>query len=79
MVIWQPQLNQITNDDPAAQGLREIPLDPLQNVSVHVGFLMQASDSYLRTQVDAALTSLIADGTIAKLMQQYHYEGNPGQ
>jgi polar amino acid transport system substrate-binding protein len=78
MVIWQPQLNSITNDEPKAEGLRTIPLDPLPAINVAVGDLVSSRDSYLRTQIDNAIGSLVADGTIAKLMQEHGYSGTPG-
>jgi polar amino acid transport system substrate-binding protein len=78
MVIWQPQLNMITDNEPKADGLLTIPLDPLPAINVSVGDLVSSRDSYLRTQLDNAIGSLIADGTIAKLMQEHGYSGTPG-
>jgi polar amino acid transport system substrate-binding protein len=78
MAIWQPVLNQITDGDPAKLGLKIVPMDPVQPAAASVGYLVQASDSYLRSQLDTAIGSLISDGTIAKIMQQFNYQGTPG-
>lgn len=78
MVIWQPALNEITDHNPGALGLKIIPMDPLPPVYALVGDLVSVRDSYLRSQIDTAIGSLIADGTIANLMQQYGYMGTPG-
>jgi polar amino acid transport system substrate-binding protein len=68
----------ITDNEPKADGLLTIPLDPLPAINVSVGDLVSSRDSYLRTQLDNAIGSLIADGTIAKLMQEHGYSGTPG-
>jgi polar amino acid transport system substrate-binding protein len=78
MVIWQPSLNQITDNDPAKAGVKIIPLDPVQPVSASVGELVSSRDSYLRSQIDQAIGTLVSDGTIAKLMQENGYQGTPG-
>jgi ABC-type amino acid transport substrate-binding protein len=78
MVIWQPQLNIITDGNPEAQGLRTISLAPLQPVFASVGDLVSSRDAYLRSQIDTAIGSLVADGTIAKLMSDMGYAGTPG-
>lgn len=78
MVIWQPSLNEITNNDPGALGIRIVPLDPVPAVFASVGDLVSSRDSYLRSQIDTAIGALVADGTIAKLMQQFGYQGTPG-
>ena len=48
-------MQQITNGDPAAMGLKTIPMDPLQPVNVAVGDLISSRDAYLRTQIDSAI------------------------
>jgi polar amino acid transport system substrate-binding protein len=78
MVIWQPQLNLITDNNPEGQGLRTISLAPLQPVYAAVGDLVNSRDAYLRSQIDSAIGSLVADGTIAKLMADLGYAGTPG-
>lgn len=78
MLIWQPVLAQLRGQNADAAGLHTIPLTPLPAMVTRVGVLMKARDSYLRSQVDAAIDSLVADGTIAGLMRDFGYEGTAG-
>jgi polar amino acid transport system substrate-binding protein len=78
MLIYEPSLLDITKNDPAAAGVKEIPLDPLQPVSAAVGDLLPSRNAYLRSQIDTAIGSLVADGTITKLIQQFGYHGVAG-
>ncbi len=78
MVIWQPVLAQLRASNADAQALHVIPMDPVPDTVTRVGILMKSRDSYLRTQVDAAIDALVADGTIAGLMQDFGYDGTAG-
>lgn len=77
MYIWQPALAKIA-PDLAAAGLKIIPTDPLQPVNVDVGALVSSRDSFLRSQVDDAIASLVADGTIAGIMTEQKLSGAAG-
>ncbi|HEV7719217.1 MAG TPA: hypothetical protein VGO70_09615 [Arsenicitalea sp.] len=77
MVLWQPTLAKITNGDPAAAGVRIIPTDPVPASSVQVAALVSSRDSFLRTQIDDAINSLIGDGTIQSLLDQAKFTGKP--
>jgi len=78
IILWQPTLHKLLGDDPAASGVHTIPLDPVPDASVMVGALVSNRDTFLRSQVDQAIDSLVADGTIARLMEEFGFEGTPG-
>jgi polar amino acid transport system substrate-binding protein len=78
MIIWQPQLNQITKGDLAGPGLKLASFAPMKPVLTGVGNLVSSRESYLRASIDQAIGQLVADGTIARLMKKHGYEGIAG-
>jgi ABC-type amino acid transport substrate-binding protein len=78
MVLWQPTLARLQAERPDAGALRVIANDPLPPAAVSVGALVSSRNSFLRSQVDQAIDALVADGTIAALMDQHGYQGQPG-
>lgn len=78
MLLWQPTLGKLLANDPEADTVRVIPSDPVPQTYVRVGALLSSRDTYLRSQIDAAIGELIDDGTIAGLMAEMGYEGQPG-
>jgi ABC-type amino acid transport substrate-binding protein len=78
MVIWQPQLHQVTNGNPAAANLKFASFAPLKTVVTGVGNLVNSRDSFLRASIDQAIGQLVSDGTIARLMKEQGIEGTPG-
>ena len=78
MVVWQPIFATLQKTNPEAAKLHLIPMTPVPPTVTRVGILMKVRDTYLRTQVDEAIDALVADGTIAGLMQDFGYEGTPG-
>lgn len=78
ILIWQPALMKITAGDPAAMGIRIIPTDPVPPADVAVGALVSNRDTFLRSQIDDAIGALVADGTIAAIMEQHGITGTPG-
>jgi len=78
MIIWQPQLNQITKGDLAGPGLKLATFAPMKPVLTGVGNLVSSRESYLRASIDQAIGQLVGDGTIAKLMKKHGYEGVAG-
>jgi polar amino acid transport system substrate-binding protein len=79
MVLWQPALAKLQKERPDAAALRVIANDPIPAADVHVGALVSSRNSFLRSQVDQAIDALVADGTIAALMDQYGYTGHAGE
>lgn len=71
--IYLPSLLELTNNDPAALGLRIVPFDPIAEPKSASGFLVSGRDDYLRSQLDEAIASLVADGSIERLKQKYGY------
>jgi polar amino acid transport system substrate-binding protein len=78
MILWQPSLLKITAGDPVAAGLRVIPADPVPASSVQIAALVSSRDSFLRSQIDEAIGSLVSDGTIQSLLDQTKFQGRPG-
>lgn len=78
IMLWQPTYSQLKKNNPEAKDLRLVDLKPVPNVYTKVGALVDARDSFLRTEVDQAIEALAADGTIGKIMEKYGYEGVAG-
>lgn len=68
MLLWQPSLLELAESDPSVADLRIISLDPVQTPSVPVGALVATRNTFLRTQLDQAISELSADGTIDAIM-----------
>ncbi|AXC50604.1 hypothetical protein DRW48_13730 [Paracoccus suum] len=78
MLIWAPVYSDLRKSNPEAASLHPIPIAPVPETVTRVGILMKARDTYLRTQIDQAIDALVADGTIAGLMEKFGYAGTPG-
>ncbi|AGT11207.1 substrate-binding periplasmic protein [Paracoccus aminophilus] len=78
MLIWQPVFATLEKTNPEAREMHIIPVAPVPETVTRVGILMKTRDTYLRTQIDEAIDALVADGTIAKIMADFGYEGTPG-
>ncbi|RDE10066.1 substrate-binding periplasmic protein [Pelagibacterium lacus] len=68
MLLWQPAWVRIAEQNAAASHLRIIPLDPVPQAVVQVGALISSYDTFLRTEVDAAIGALAADGTLDAIL-----------
>lgn len=68
MILFGPTFLQIAADRPEAVAVRSLPLDPVQGAFVNVGAVLLAQSSFLRNEIDGAITSLVTDGTIARLL-----------
>lgn len=69
MVVYGPILAEVLANDPA-ENIAMFPLAPEAPATVDIGGLMLADSAYLRTMVDEAITSMIADGTIETLIEE---------
>lgn len=78
MLLWQPALAQLLADDPEADSIRLIATDPVPTADVRVGALINVRNNYLRSQVDAAIAELVADGTIDQIMEDLGLVGTAG-
>lgn len=79
MVLWQPALARVLQNRTDAASLRIISNDPVPAAEVQVGALVSSRNSFLRSQVDQAIDALVADGTIAALMEEQGYTGHAGE
>lgn len=75
MILWQPVLSRLGD----IGDVHTISSAPAPESSVLVGMLVSSRDQFLRGSIDEAIGALIADGTIATLMQQFGYAGEPAQ
>ena len=78
MLLWQPALRKLQSEQPETAALRVIELAPVPATAIKVGAVVSSRDTFLRTQVDQAIDALVADGTIAALLEKYGYTGEAG-
>lgn len=78
MLLWQPALVKLLADDPDRNSIRVISIDPLPRVDVLVGALVPVRNSYLRNQVDAAIATLVENGTIGQILADQGIAGAGG-
>lgn len=67
-LVWAPSLWAMQRADPAYAGLRVIDPDPLPPTDLGVGALLLSDETFLRTAIDEAIAALVADGTIAHIL-----------
>lgn len=72
-VVWAPSFAAAANDSPALAGLHVIASSPLPDATVPVGAVLLNTSTFLRANVDQAIQSLIADGTIQKIIDANHF------
>jgi polar amino acid transport system substrate-binding protein len=78
IVIYEPELDALTEGPPEASGLRVIASNPLRDMEVSIGAVLLGRNTFLRDQLDGAIASLVGDGTIARLMAEHGLGGTPG-
>lgn len=79
MILWQPALARLLADQPDASALRVIDSTPVPEAAVSVGALVSSRNGFLRSQMDQAIDALVADGTIAALLEKHGYQGIAGE
>jgi polar amino acid transport system substrate-binding protein len=67
-LVWGPALWALQRGDPAFAGVRVISPAPLAASSADIGAAVLANEAFLRSNVDQAIASLIADGTIQAIL-----------
>lgn len=67
-LVWGPALWSLQKADPALARLRLISPSPLPRMSADIGAALLSNESFLRSNVDQAIASLTADGTIAAII-----------
>jgi len=78
IILWGPSLSRAVGGNPADAGLRIIDTSPVPQSFVLVGGLVSSRDAFLRSQIDQAIGSLIDDGTMQSLLDEFGYQGKPG-
>jgi polar amino acid transport system substrate-binding protein len=67
-LVWGPALWALQRSDPAFASVRAISPSPLAASFADIGAAVLANESFLRSNVDQAIASLIADGTIQAIL-----------
>jgi polar amino acid transport system substrate-binding protein len=67
-LVWGPALWLAQRSDPALAGVRVIAPSPLAASTMDVGAAVLANESFLRSNLDQAIASLVADGTIQRIL-----------
>ena len=67
-LVWSPALWALQRSDPAFAGVRVISPAPLAASFADIGAAVLANEAFLRSNVDQAIASLIADGTIQAIL-----------
>ncbi|AKR56749.1 hypothetical protein GCM10011321_43390 [Youhaiella tibetensis] len=78
IILWGPSLSRAVGGDPAKAGLRVIDTSPVAQSFVLVGALVSSRDTFLRSQIDDAIASLISDGSMQAMLDEFGYQGKPG-
>jgi polar amino acid transport system substrate-binding protein len=67
-LVWGPALWAAQRGDAALASVRMIAPSPLSAATMDIGAAVLANESFLRSNVDQAIASLIADGTIQRIL-----------
>ena len=76
-LIWAPSFWGLQKADPAFAKLRIIAPKPLPVSSMDVGAVLLARETYLRANLDQAITALTADGTIEAILKSFGFPAVP--
>jgi polar amino acid transport system substrate-binding protein len=78
-LVWGPSFWALQKSDPALAGLRLISPRPLPESAVGVGAILLANETFLRSSVDDAIASLIADGSIGAILDRNKFPATPAK
>lgn len=76
-LVWGPALWALQMNEPEFAKLRLIAPSPLPATTADVGAALLANEAFLRTNVDQAIVSLTADGTIQKILTSSKFPAVP--
>jgi hypothetical protein len=79
MLIWEPAWRLLLEREPAAADLRVIATDPLGEVTGQVSIGLMLQNVFLRQALDEAIGALLADGSIAHLIEASGVPAFPGR
>ncbi|ADO42275.1 transporter substrate-binding domain-containing protein [Ketogulonicigenium vulgare] len=72
--IYGPAWRKIEQEEPALlEGLHELERMPAVNAQIDMGAIVLSNNTFLRGELDAAMTEMIGDGTIAELLDRLDY------
>jgi polar amino acid transport system substrate-binding protein len=78
-LVWGPSFWALQKTDPALADLRLISLKPLPESVVGVGATLLANETFLRSSVDDAIASLVADGSIGAILDRNKFPATPAK
>jgi polar amino acid transport system substrate-binding protein len=78
-LVWAPALWALRKADPDIAKLPEMAPSPLPVSTADVGAILLSKQSFLRSSIDQAIGSLIADGTIAAILSDADFPGTAPQ
>ena len=76
-LVWGPSFWALRKSDPVFAKLRIISPKPLPDSAVDVGATLLARESFLRSNIDQAIASLTADGTIQSILNSENFPAAP--
>lgn len=77
-LIWEPSLAPALKGKALADQVRVISTGDFSPPQIQFGLALRSKDTALRTLLDQAIVSLIEDGSIDRLLDEYQIPGNPG-
>ena len=76
-LVWSPSFWALRQSEPAFAKLRIISAKPLPDSAVDVGATLLSRESFLRNNIDQAIASLTADGTIQSILDGEKFPAAP--
>src|SRR5215831_14377766 len=76
-LVWGPSFWALRQSDPAFAKLRTISSRPVPDSGVNVGATLLARETFLRSNIDQAIASLTADGTIQSILDDEKFPAVP--
>jgi polar amino acid transport system substrate-binding protein len=78
-LVWAPSFWSLKESDPEIGKLRMIVPAPLPVSTVDIGAALLANETFLRSNVDQAIASLVADGTIQSILTSHKFPAAPAK
>jgi polar amino acid transport system substrate-binding protein len=78
-LVWAPSLWALQANDPELGKLKTIAPAPLPVSTVDIGAALLANEAFLRSSVDQAIASLVADGTIQSILSNHKFPATPAR
>ena len=72
-LVWGPAIWALKQNDPSYANVRLIGTAPLPTTTLGMGAAMLANESFLRSNLDKAIASLAADGTLQSIIDKYRF------